>query len=294
MAFAFTDQDKSVGKALRRIARERLGCSLALLSRPQAPASSTGATVHELRKNIKKTRALLRLVRPHFDDFAVENAALRDAARILGPLREQAVLIATFDRLTAGTGIAPDRLAALAAALRHDQGPPPDAASLLHNHADRITEVRTRAGKWPLDAEGFDALQPGIIRSWEAAQKAMRRALRHPDAETLHLWRKRVKDHWYHARLLERIWPQMMAPHIAAADDLGEWLGDARDSTILAEALAALSQDPDGTAAEVRALAEADAASRLIRARTESARLFAEPGESLARRWREWWQVGAA
>lgn len=293
MAFAFTDKDKSAEVALRRIARERLGASLELLSAPPSQAASA-TTVHELRKNIKKTRALLRLMRPHFADFAAENAALRDAARILGPLREQAVLVATLDRLIAGSGMAPDRLAALAAALRHDQGPPPDAGLLLRDHADRIAGVRTRAAKWQLDADGFDALQPGLARSWDAARKAMRRARDHPDAEALHLWRKRVKDHWYHARLLEPIWPRMMTPHAAAADELGEWLGDARDSTILADALAALPHDPANLAAEVRALAEADAASRLDRTRTEGARLLAEPGDSLARRWKGWWRVWRA
>lgn len=293
MAFAFTAKDKSAEKALRRIARERLGASLALLSAPSSPPTS-GEPVHELRKNIKKTRALLRLVRPHLDDFAAENAALRDAARILGPLREQAVLIATFDRVTAGTGIAPNRLAALATALRHDRGPTPDAASLLRDHAERIAGVRARAGKWRLDADGFDALQPGIARGWDAARKAMRRVIDNPDAEALHLWRKRIKDHWYHTRLLERIWPQMLAPHAAAADDLGERLGDARDSTILAETLAALAPGPADLAAEVRTLAEADAAARLARARSEGARFLAEPAESLARRWRGWWQVWRA
>lgn len=291
MAFAFTKDDKCAGKALRRIARERLGASVALMS---APCDLPGGPVHDLRKNIKKTRALLRLVRPHFDDFAAENAALREAARILGPLREQAVQIATLERITAGAGIDPDQFAGLAAALRHDQGPPPDVARLLRDHRRQIGSICARARKWRLDARGFDAVQPGLGRTWEAARKAMRRTLINPDATAIHLWRKRVKDHWYHARLLAPIWPEMMAPHIAAANDLGEMLGDSRDSAILADMLGKAADDGTGIAAHVRSLAKTDAAVRLARARTESARLFSEPAECLVRRWQGWWQVWRA
>ncbi|PKP74180.1 MAG: hypothetical protein CVT84_09650 [Alphaproteobacteria bacterium HGW-Alphaproteobacteria-6] len=293
MAFAFARDDKSVEQALRRLARERLGQSLDLVS---APAAAAGDPVHELRKNIKKTRALLRLLRPCFDDFAAENAALRDAARLLGPLREQAVLVATLKRLAADIAVAPADCTALAAALHAGHPVAADAAGILKDHARRIAAIRKRARHWRLDrtgpaAGGFAAIAPGLERSWSAAQKAMQRSLRRHDAEALHLWRKRVKDHWYHARLLAPIWPAMMAPHIALAGDLGEMLGDARDSALLAAALArpGLADLPGAT--EIGARADAEAARLADLARLDGKRLLAEPASGLSRRWQGWWEI---
>ncbi|MCQ9933930.1 CHAD domain-containing protein, partial [Staphylococcus aureus] len=55
----------------------------------------------------------------------------------------------------------------------------------------------------------------------------------------LHEWRKRVKDHWYQARLLRPIWPAIMDPHVAAADTLGEILGQVNDLAVLRDRLEA-------------------------------------------------------
>jgi len=293
MPFAFARDDKSVEQALRRIARERLGQSIDLVS---APVAAAGGPVHELRKNIKKTRALLRLVRPRFDDFAAENAALRDAARMLGPLREQAVLIATLKRLAADAAIAPDECAALAAALEAGHPVAADAADVLKDHARRIAAIRKRARHWRLErtrpaSGGFAAIAPGLERGWRAAQKAMQQSLRRPDAEALHLWRKRVKDHWYHARLLAPIWPAMMAPHIVLAGDLGETLGNARDSALLAAALARPDLAKLPGAAETGVRAEAEAARLADLARHDGMRLLAEPASGLSRRWQGWWEI---
>jgi hypothetical protein len=206
------------------------------------------------------------------------------------------VLIATLKRLAADSAIAPDECAALAAALHDGQPAATGAAAILKDHARRIAAIRKRARHWRLDrsgpaADSFAAIAPGLERGWSAAQKAMHRSLRRPDAEALHLWRKRVKDHWYHARLLAPIWPAMMAPHIALAGALGETLGDARDSALLAAALARPDLAALSGAAAIRARADADAARLADLARHDGMRLLAEPASGLSRRWQGWWDI---
>ena len=283
MTYAFRKTDKSVEKAVRRIARARMKASLAALADPSRPLP---LLVHELRKNVKRTRGLLRLVRPSFAGFAAENAALRDAARRLSDLREQAVMVATFDRIAQGADIPPATLAAVRTRLLDQKAAPTDPGKLLQDHAAAISAIHRRMHSWSIDGKGFDALSGGLERGWIAAQKAMRGAATDPSAEALHVWRKRVKDHWYHATLLSPIWPQMMKSHIAIGDDLGEALGDARDIAILVRAL----ERVDGADA-LRALAAEHEARLLAKARTTGKLLFSESAASLADRWGRWWDL---
>ncbi len=73
------------------------------------------------------------------------------------------------------------------------------AAAALHQSAARVNA-------WPLSGEGFSAIAPGLEATFRAGQKAMSRARKHPRPENYHDWRKRVKEHWYHIRLLENVW----------------------------------------------------------------------------------------
>ena len=288
MPFHFQRGDKSVEKAVRRIAAERLETSRLLFD---DTTLARDTLVHELRKNVKKTRALLRLVRPHFKGFERENAALRDAARLISDLRDADVLGANLTRIAENTDIPADRIAALHARLAPAVTTAFTPEDLLNAHREAIAAVEGRIGKWKISGDGFEALRPGLERSWDAARSAMRKALSDPSGEALHHWRKRVKDHWYQTRLLAPIWPEMMTPHSATADTLGETLGDARDLAFLVEALTEgdLGNDAD-TAALARIAAEDEAA--LMKEAHKTGTLFlAEPASGLSRRWRGWWDV---
>ena len=52
-------------------------------------------------------------------------------------------------------------------------------------------------------------------------------------AENFHEWRKRVKDHWYHVRLLESLWTEVMQAHEHSLHDLETWLGDDHNLVLL-------------------------------------------------------------
>ncbi len=285
MPFAFPDKDVPVAKSVRALARDRMEASLALLDQQDRPRAET---VRELRKNIKKTRALLRLVRPNFKGFARENGALRDASRLIADLRDSDALAETFDRMAQKTHLAATPREVLRAAVVHPRAALAEAEALdrLAEHGATVAALAERTRGWKIDESGFDALAPGLERTWIGAQKAMEAAEVDPTGTALHIWRKRTKDHWYHARLLSPIWPQMMARHVACADALGERLGEARDLAFLIAALT----DTDG-AQDIRAAAAEDEARLLADARALGARFFAEPATGLSRRWRGWWKI---
>ena len=288
MPFHFQRGDKSAEKAVRRIAAERLETSRLLFD---DTTLARDTLVHELRKNVKKTRALLRLVRPHFKGFERENAALRDAARLIPDLRDADVLGVNLTRIAEKTDIPADRIAALHARLAPAVTTAFTPEDLLNAHREAIAAVEGRIGKWKISGDGFEALRPGLERSWDAARSAMRKALSDPSGEALHHWRKRVKDHWYQTRLLAPIWPEMMTPHSATADTLGETLGDARDLAFLVEALTEGDLGNDADTAALARIAAEDEAALMKEAHKTGTLFFPEPASGLSRRWRGWWDV---
>lgn len=300
MSFAFHPDDRPVRSGFRRIARAELKAALRILHAADPVSGPAPQAVHELRKHTKKLRGLLRLVRPVFPGFAATNLALRDGARHLADLRDAEVRLATLGRIAAGLpgGAAPawaaERLAAEIAPLRA----PERMVALTDRLAGELARLRRDARDWDLTAGGWRALEPGLRRTWRAARRQHEAAAlafrRGGDAAPFHEWRKSVKHHWYQARLLAPIWPAMMAPHIQAADALGEDLGDHNDIDLL---LSYLRGHPDrdlaGLAAEGRFHHAACAARRALarRALRQGAWLLAEPEAALARRWQCWWRL---
>jgi CHAD domain-containing protein len=294
MGYTFRHDDESVEAGLRRIAGEQL--TKALGSLDDGDALHEG--VHDARKRIKKLRGLLRLVRPGFKGYAAENAALRDAARTLSGLRDHAAMLETLERLSAryADGIDRRRTVPLRRALearRDEAAAAPDLGARIDAFRAVLRETRDRAKGWRLKADGWEALGPGLALTYGRGRAAMAEAHRTGRGEDYHEFRKRVKYHGYHARLLAPVWPPLMAPYAALLDDLGEALGEQHDLVTFAPIVAEAD-----LAAEVRAgLEELIAEERLrleARALVVGARVFAEKPGAMARRMGVWWAAWAA
>jgi CHAD domain-containing protein len=288
MPFAVSPDDASPRAAIRRAAEELLSGAVARA----AAGAERGSPVHDIRKRIKKARALIRLVRPGFDAYARENAALRDAGRMISAARDAEVMAATLADLA--TRAAPDAQAALRRAAAVLPAPAA-AAALPPDLAPALALIRDRARGWRIAGKGFDVLAPGLTATLHAAARAGARAVSRAAGddlhdEAVHDWRKRVKDHWYHARFLQPIWPQGMAVPVVAAGTLGEDLGLAQDLAVLSRHIAAAPLAP-GDRDVVLGLAARRRARLIDRARRQHALLFAEPPEAVAARWAAWWAV---
>lgn len=293
MPYAFLASDPSVQAAVARVAREEAEGALAQVhgDGPLAPR------VHAMRKAVKKLRGLVRLVRPAMREAAAENAQLRDAGRGLSSLRDAAVLLATAEGLS--EGMEEGRREALlgpfrAAAEAHDEAA---EEAFLPPFAQAMEALRDRTDEWRIKGKGWAAIEPGLVATWDAARASMKAARRDPSSARTHEWRKRVKDHWYQARLLQPIWPGVMEPHVAAADELGEVLGEVNDLAVLRERLQAtdLAADLDpGLVDEALRLAGERHAALWARAEPLGRRLLAGQAEDLGRRWGAWWALREA
>jgi CHAD domain-containing protein len=296
MAYRFKHGDNSVEAGLRRIALGEIDKAVAEIDNKR---QNLDDTVHQVRMHCKKLRGLLCLVRPSFDNYRLENAAYRDAARKLAPVRDAAVMIATYDDLLENYADEIDR-AAFAPIRRHltlrkkmIAPRPRDIADRLAQFRADVLAARKRARHWQLNDTGFDAIAGGLRKTYTRAEKAFAKSGKHPSTAAFHEWRKRVKYHGYHTRLLAPIWPAPMKAHRKAAERLNDLLGNHHDLALFRQAV---TDEPDafGTPKVIEVL------SGLVQRRQATiereafalgTRLLAEPADALAARWRDYWET---
>ncbi|MHC0054817.1 CHAD domain-containing protein [Actibacterium sp. D379-3] len=241
MAYEFRRKDKSVQHGVRRIALEQIDSALAEIDDPQMDPDEK---IHQLRKHAKKLRGLVRLVRPVFPGYAVENAAIRDAARQLSGQRDLEGRLETFGKLMAGRAGA-DRFAPVRAFLSSAKDQV--SAQDLQPVRAELIRVRDRAEGWTLEAKGFGAMKDGLTLTRKRAARAMADFAQDSSDTNVHEWRKRVKYNWYHTRLLAPTRPGTLRDRARAARDLSELLGDHHDLSVLRDFLQgqdALPGDP--------------------------------------------------
>jgi CHAD domain-containing protein len=186
-------EGEAVPEGVARIARGRIDHALDELR--GASDSSPEDAVHEARKDMKKLRALLRLVRGDLGDkaFRRENAVFRDAGRELAGVRDADVMLATLEALQERY---PGELSEKAAGdLRQavEAHKIRTAAGARSHASDAAIEMlegaRRRVSDWPLERDGFDAVEDGLRRVYRQGRRAWRAAEADPSTEALHEWR---------------------------------------------------------------------------------------------------------
>jgi CHAD domain-containing protein len=216
-----------------RVARGRIDDAIDELS--GEAGSSPEEAVHNARKDIKKLRALLRLVRGELGKgvYQRESACLREAAAALAGLRDADVMASTLDGLELEESIAgPLRQALEAHRLRTGGGSREQAAA---EAIELLGAMRARIDDWPLENDSFDALAPGLRRMYRRGRREWRAMRNEPSVEGLHEWRKRTKELWYHHELLRPLWKPVMKAVGDEAHALSDKLGDDHDLAVLHE-----------------------------------------------------------
>jgi CHAD domain-containing protein len=281
-----------IPRAIARVARRQLSAAFKGLTDPQRSLSDR---IHDLRTATKKVRALVRLVRPSVGGPARrENRRLRKIARSISGLRDAEVLLSTFDRLTEPQGSRQSASlsaarAALEARLR-ERAQPFERGPQIERLGARVRRARRRVARWTPAGDRWRTIGPGLTESYRRARDAMARAYRRGGADgaasaggpvaadanqgdrnqsgaDFHAWRRAVKTHRHQIRLLEALCPRELAPRLEQLDQLGEWLGEEHDLTVLEQALR--SNDislPDGRGRQ-RLLARLGDQRRGLRAR---------------------------
>lgn len=233
-------RDETVEDGIRRIALEQIDKALAEIDDDSLDRHET---VHQVRKRCKKLRGLVRLVRPVFPAYRCVNACYRDAAGELSFIRDAQAIIETFDDLveSAGDTVDPGAFQSIRDELvsRRDESDAGREAveSAIAGFRDMLVASRDDIDGWRLEADSGRAVCGGAKKTYKRARKAMLLAREQPTTAAFHEWRKRVKYHWYHAKLLQGCWPKLVKAWAREAKKLADRLGDEHDLAVLHERL---------------------------------------------------------
>ncbi|MDB5615187.1 MAG: hypothetical protein JWQ22_2840, partial [Devosia sp.] len=190
----------------------------------------------------KKLRGLLRMVKPHFKNFADENAAARDAADLLGGVRDARVMVETLDALVAdklGHAAAAQAIAArqVLVARVEQLAQDSDQAATLKQFASMFSKIASRIEHWEFTGRGFEVIGAGLEQTFRQFCKTAAEAQEHETAEALHEWRKQAKYHGHHVALLSGAAPDLLQQRGKLVDRLGDELGDHHNLAVLQDKL---------------------------------------------------------
>lgn len=293
MAYRFK-REESTSKAVRRLGRERIEHALECLQE-----SGTEA-IHCARKDIKKVRAVVRLVRTQIrkKEFRRLTERLREAATQLAASRDAYIKAQTLRNLAGHFKgqLAPGALRHVRAGLRKcceeemERFRNEKTARVVERTLRRLAKILERV---KVSGKGWKALGPGVKTAYRQGRRAYRTVLEDPSPENFHEWRKRAKDLWYHVRLLQPVWPEQMDAMADELGALGECLGDDHDLAVLRQDVQARSIR-DAKAREVETLnglIEERQRELRMAALTLGARFYAEKPSIFCNRLAGYWKI---
>jgi len=281
-------------QGLRRVAAGRADHALEQLR--EHSDEEAAAAVHEARKDLKKLRSVLRLVRDELGDdvYRRDNVRFRDAGRLLSGARDAEVKIETLNGLTERfpDRLSEERLAPYPAALEAERQrlAQLDDQGVLERAVAEIEAGEAAVADWPLQADDWSLIGPGLACAYRRGRNLFADVKAEASDEAVHEWRKRVKDLWYQLRIVRNAWPEVLDEVADQAHDLSDLLGDHHDLAVLRDdalerrellpdgelerLLASISERQDGLADDALVLGE---------------RVYAEKPKAFVRRMRSYW-----
>lgn len=233
MAYNLRPEER-VSEGLKRIAREQLDDAIKSAT---DPGMNRDDAVHDVRKRMKKLRAVLRLARDEVgkDVYKRENAWFRGIAKQLAALRETTVRVSIMAKLKSHfaeqleTNVFDTLIANLQGHRDKAHKENLEQRNALEEVVEELHQARGRVNEWPLKREGFSSIAKGVRRVYRRGCRGLKVVVDAPTDANFHEWRKRVKYLWYHVRILEASWPPVMAALSAELDALGDVLGEDHD-----------------------------------------------------------------
>jgi CHAD domain-containing protein len=294
MAFCFK-QKESVPKAIRRLGCERIEDAIQCLKNYQEAEA-----IHCARKDIKKVRAVLRLVRTQIDrkEFRALKKLLRETAKPLGQVRDAHVNVKTWN--------------ALKRHFKGQPGPQPflrigvELSERLDDEMNRFSKRNTakalergmrciakRLKGIDVQGKGWKALGPGVKAAYADGQSAYQAVQKNPSPEDFHEWRKHAKDLWYQVTLLRRTWPEQIDAISRDLEMLEENLGNDHDLVMLQEAIRKIGAGNDRLDNLEKLSTLIDKRQRELRAASLAlgAQFYAEKPSTFCKRLAGYWKI---
>jgi CHAD domain-containing protein len=287
------DRDEALGEGLKRIAAGRAEEAIERLRGIAAGEVDQASAVHGARKDTKKLRTVLRLLRNELpkDVYEQEMECYREAARLLSTARDAEVKLETLDDLAEGTSELPEEaVEAWRRILDRDREAAVNIASDPEAAIERLEGGLARIEGWRLEGDSWRMINGTLKRAYKRGRRAMRAAGVHPSETHFHQWRKRAKDLWYALQIVSGAWSETLDPLAEEAHRLTGLLGDHHDLAVLRVDLGERRLGEEETRL-LEAAIEARQADLAREAFPLGRRLYAERPKAFARRLRRYWEA---
>ena len=281
-----------------------IGTSLAAIARSaiadaarEADGQSEAELVHDVRKAMKRWRALLRLLDPFLGEEGVAlRLQARDLARALATARDaQAALDALGDLGDDYAALSPRSLATVKAridALRTSAEAATQTSGAHEKLRAALAQTADRVDHWPLAKVNFHDLALSLTEGYRRARTAIPDDWTHASDEALHHLRQRVVVHRYQMEIIEPLWPRYGRVWVGEAQRLRDRLGEHQDLTVLSR-LTSKHQPLARWRSRLQPAIAARQKDLIEAAMRHSGRLFAEKPRAFRRRLEGLWEARA-
>ena len=284
--------DSSFGDGLAAAARSVIADGRQALTDPEL---SDPEAVHEVRKALKRWRALMRLLaRPLGEQADQMRSEARELMRAIAGARDaQSALDALNDLRKAEVPFSPTSIETIRARLT-EMRDAAEAKSFTKAMRDRLSRYLDYATlsleRWPLKAIDFDIVTDGLTSTYRRARQLVPDTWPDSDAEHLHDLRRRVVEHRHQMDLIEPLWPRLGKVWAEEAQRLRNQLGSCQDLAVLAE-LTAPHKPLAPWRSRLTPLISARRDAHLKSAARLAGRLFAEKPKAFRRRIAALWSA---
>src|SRR4249920_951139 len=229
--------NSSFGDGLAAAARSIIADGRRALTDPELSAPEA---VHEVRKTLKRWRALLRLLARPLGEQAVQmRSEARELMRGIADARDvQSALDALSDLRKTGLPFSATSIETIRTRLTEKRDAA-EARAFTKSMRDRLTRYFDYATlsleRWPLEAIDFDIVTDGLTSTYRRVRQLLPDSWSDAEAEHLHDLRRRVVEHRHQMDLVEPLWPRLGKVWAEEAQRLRNRLGSCQDLAVLTE-----------------------------------------------------------
>lgn len=284
--------DSSFGDGLAAAARSVIADGRQALTDPEL---SDPETVHEVRKALKRWRALMRLLaRPLGEQADQMRSEARELMRAIAGARDaQSALDALNDLRKVDLPISATSIETIRARLTkmRDAAEAKSFTKAMRDRLSRYLDYATLSlERWPLKVIDFDIVTDGLTSTYRRARQLVPDTWTDSEAEHLHDLRRRVVEHRHQMDIIEPLWPRLGKVWAEEAQRLRNQLGSCQDLAVLAE-LTAPHQPLAPWRSRLAPLISARRDAHLKSAARLAGRLFAEKPKAFRRRIAALWSA---
>lgn len=235
-------RNENVYDAIKLVVQRSTKASVAWLTGRKAPYL-TDKAIHDLRKELKTLRSLLKLVRADMGDWRYRraNRVLRDAGRPLSAVRDAKVALTTCNRIVRSFESSSTQrermITALERRLEETRSRIAAAAVTRRTIAGNLRTVERLVTGWHASQGSWKTLSRGLRSMYTKAHHALEIATADSCDANLHELRKRSKDLLYACEFLRKASPQAQRA-ATALKRFTDLLGEHRDLAMLQRVVA--------------------------------------------------------